>query len=271
MINLKPLIAPVFMVAGFMCVVKAQTPADTLKARYEACISQGRDKIECGKIWYQQTDSLMEVCYQELKSHCDSVQLVNLEDERQEWMEFRNNYYKSTYAAFKRNNPDDPTEMFKANIAFLNKRIKELTNSVPGHYLPEYFQVGITGKYQLRKVTEQVNADGDAYSTELRVRMKEDGGAYFWLRAHTGGPDRDDITLMDTTRLTGNASLYTYAVPGGTCSIQFRFTRTGVHVQLLREDEKLHCGFGRVLPIDGFYRRISSKAPTDRELTKGLY
>lgn len=250
--------------------LRAQTAIETLQKQFEACVAAGGNKAECCRLWYQRTDSLLEATYQRLWVSGDSAQRFNMEDEREEWLEWRNAYFRDSYAIFKRRSPDDPSDMFRANIAFVNKRIQELVNSEIKHYSPAFFQVGITGRYLLQKEKDEVNAENNPYVTELKVRMRDNGSAYFWLRSHTLGADRDDITLMDTTRLVNNGSFYTYAVSGGSCSIAFRFTRRGVTLNLIREDEKISCGFGSILPVDGFYRRTSSKSPSDRELLKGF-
>ncbi|GGH65193.1 uncharacterized protein YecT (DUF1311 family) [Filimonas zeae] len=239
--------------------VSAQTPVETLQAQYNGCIKAGRNKTECAKRWYQQTDSLLQLTYQQLWNRCDSAQRSNLEDEREEWMERRNAFFEVTMARFRRSSPDDPAEMFASNIGFINKHIAELQLSEPKHYSPELFQVGINGKYELPD--DPGREEDDDYVRRLTVRVEDDGNVFFklFMRSDYGGGSR--AILSDVLPLKGNTGVYNYDAVGGTCSIRFIFKRRGVVVQLNTPEPGVNCVYGSNMPIDGFYRRISAKRP----------
>lgn len=263
----KPLITLCAIVLAGTWRAGAQTSTDALHAQYSTCVKLGGNKIDCAKRWYQQTDSLLETVYQQLWKRCDSAQRVNLEDEREEWMEQRNLYFKSSYADFKRKDPDDPFPMFMANIGFINKRIKNLQLSEPKHYAPSSFLVGITGSYELEAEPGSVE---EVYVRRLLVREGNDGVTLMRLFFRSRDEEQNRVVLADSLPLQQNGALYVYDVPGGTCSIRFNFTRRGVNIRLLPAQEGVNCVFGKRVPIDGFYKRTSTKAPSYKALGEGI-
>lgn len=255
----KPLMNLCAILLAASVAANAQTPTEILQSRYNACIKAGDNKTDCAKRWYQQTDSLLESVYQQLRNRCDSAQLVNLADEREEWMERRNAFFEVTLGRYKRNAPDEPSEMFASNIGFLNKRIQELQVSEPQHYSPERFLVAINGKYELPDDRER--EEDDSYERRFTARQETDGSVLFKLlmRSDYGGGSK--VVLSDTLHLVKNTGIYTYEAPGGSCSLRFEFKRRGVQIQLLPAEAGVNCIFGGDMPIDGFYLRISTKRP----------
>ncbi|BAV05920.1 hypothetical protein FLA_1932 [Filimonas lacunae] len=246
---------------------KQASLTDVFRAQCKACIAKAANKTACYKQWYQQTDSLLETYYKSLLTTSDSTQKVNLEDERQDWLVQRNSFFKKSYSSYNKNRPDEAARIFADNIDFVNQRIRKLATAQSTDYSPERYQVSFNGAYSF---DDQVTDDDQVYllKADMKVKMADAEKGWFRLFARMNVSEEYDGMLIDTLTIRNNKATYQYYVNGGVCKIGFSFSRQGVYVKEETENKNLDCAFGQALPLFGFYRKTSSRTPTNREMLK---
>ena len=80
-----------------------------------------------------------------------------------------------------------------------------------------------------------------------------------------GGLAESNGGLSDTLQLRNNRAIFRTKYDS-TCTIIFKFTSKGVWVDQKAADPNFECGFGHAVYADGYYRKISSKQPSDKVL-----
>jgi hypothetical protein len=81
--------------------------------------------------------------------------------------------------------------------------------------------------------------------------------------------------FVDTLTLKGNEAVYTVKIKDttsfacdSTCRISFIFKGSRLIIKQTSEESRFPCGFGERADISGVYRRVSTKVPVIRDLTR---
>lgn len=77
---------------------QAQSAQDlqTLQQTHQACLDQGTNMLGCTQAYYRQTDSLLNVVYQRVRTPLNPTQKAALKQELLRWLKERDAFFKKT-------------------------------------------------------------------------------------------------------------------------------------------------------------------------------
>lgn len=274
MTDLKFIISSVIFT--FSCLTgfaQTQKTIDSLETQYQTCLDKGQYMLGCSKLFYSQMDSLLNVRYKKLRSMCDSVQKENLKDEQLEWLSSRDKQFIQNQRQVNKEakkdgytgGQDETMILTDTNANYVKQRVIKLINSSPNNYSADKYKVNPTGIYSLDNKTETKNGDTYGYFGDIEVKSISNNKIVVRLFICKGAPSYNSGTLTDTLSVTNNKAVYT-TEDDPTCKLIFTFYRRGIFVEQFADNPNFACGFGHAVDAYGFYKKKSSKVPTDKEL-----
>jgi hypothetical protein len=117
-----------------------------------------------------------------------------------------------------------------------------------------------TGTYALVTHDTDKNYGGDIY-----VKLIQKSKIAIALYIGMGGIAENNGTLNNTLQFKNNHAIFKTKWDS-TCTIIFKFTSKGIWVIQKAADPNFECGFGHAVYADGYYRKVSSKRPSDKDL-----
>jgi hypothetical protein len=78
--------------------------------------------------------------------------------------------------------------------------------------------------------------------------------------------DQGDGYLYDTLKVENNKAIYRNPEADRSCRVIFSFNDQGVKVEDISDNYNVNCGFGHGARVDGFYKKVGTSVPTDKEL-----
>lgn len=103
-----------------------------LKSKYQKCLDKGNNMRNCALEYYNQSDSLLNVSYKNLKTKMSSKEQSKLKKEQLAWLKKRDQFFQKVYAdTIKEGNFIEGTQDFDMIIydeqaKFVFGRVKEL-------------------------------------------------------------------------------------------------------------------------------------------------
>lgn len=248
---------------------------DSLEIQLQNCLDEGEYMLGCSKLFYFQMDSILNVRYKQLRFMCDSVQKENLKDEQLEWLAKRDRQFNLNKQQVNKEAKKDGYEggqnetMFltEKNASYVKQRVVELIKVAPENYSADKYKVNSTGSYSLDSKIETKNGDTYGYFGDIKLKEISNNRIIVRLFVCKGAPSYNSGMLIDTLTITNNKAIYkTENDPS--CKLVFTFYRRGIMVEQFANDPNFACGFGHGVDAFGFYKKKSSNAPTDAELTE---
>jgi len=117
------------------CFAQSEKTIDSLTTKYQTCLDEGKNMLDCSKLFYRQMDSMLNVVYFKQYSKLDSAHKIQLRNEQRLWLKSRDLFFKKTLNRFKQKNPgispvgnasgaeDDAMIMLDENAEFVKERI----------------------------------------------------------------------------------------------------------------------------------------------------
>jgi hypothetical protein len=121
-----------------------------------------------------------------------------------------------------------------------------------------------TGTYKLESKTKKKGVDTYGYTGQIQVKKLTSERIVMTFEVNKGAPSYNSGSFVDTLTYNNNKAVYTVSGNGRylqTCKITFDFDKKGVLVKEETKDLNSGCGFGHAVVADGFYRKMSIKAP----------
>ncbi|RXK61930.1 DUF1311 domain-containing protein [Lacibacter luteus] len=120
------------------CFAQNEKTIDSLETKYQACLDEGKNMLDCSKSFYKVMDSMLNIVYFKIAAKLDSNHKIQLRNEQRSWLTSRNVYFKMTLNKFKQKHPgksplgnssgaqDDAMIMHDENAQFVKERILAL-------------------------------------------------------------------------------------------------------------------------------------------------
>ncbi len=124
----------VFVLASMYCNSQTLETVYKMKSDYQKCLNKGQNMRNCALEYYNQSDSLLNVSYKNLKSKISSKVQSKLKKEQLEWLKKRDQFFQKVYSDTKKEgNFIEGTQDFEMIIydeqaKFVFGRVKELIN-----------------------------------------------------------------------------------------------------------------------------------------------
>jgi uncharacterized protein YecT (DUF1311 family) len=124
----------VFVLASMYCNSQTLETVYKMKSDYQKCLNKGQNMRNCALEYYNQSDSLLNVSYKNLKSKISSKEQSKLKKEQLEWLKKRDQFFQKVYSDTKKQgNFIEGTQDFEMIIydeqaKFVFGRVKELIN-----------------------------------------------------------------------------------------------------------------------------------------------
>ena len=105
---------------------------NNLKTAYQRCLNNGSSMKDCSIAYYNQSDSLLNVCYKNLKLKLSSKEQSKLKKEQLEWVKKRDTYFEKVYSDTKKEghftegSSDFDMVVFDEKANYVFARVKEL-------------------------------------------------------------------------------------------------------------------------------------------------
>ena len=115
-----------------------------------------------------------------------------------------------------------------------------------------------TGLYKMVNKTKIKNGDTYGYFGDIKVKLITPSSIVMSFYVCKGAPSYNSGSFTDTLVFENNQAVFR-TDDDLTCSIIFRFSEGGIHVQEKSDDYNSGCGFGSAVIADGYYRKTSSK------------
>jgi uncharacterized protein YecT (DUF1311 family) len=252
---------------------QATKTVESLETQYQNCLDKGQFMLGCSATFYAQMDSLLNLQYNKLRSTCDSEQKENLKDEQMEWLSKRDKQFKQIRLSIKKDakkndyaaKQDEAMILADTNAKYVKQRVIDLINSSPRKYAADKYKVNPTGYYSLDNKTETKNGETYGYFGDIELKEISKNKIVMRLFVCRGAPGYNSGTLTDTLVVINNKIVYTTEYDPS-CKLIFTLYRLGIMVEQFADDPNFACGFGHAVDAYGFYKKKSSKIPTDKEL-----
>ncbi|WP_281234145.1 lysozyme inhibitor LprI family protein [Flavobacterium gelatinilyticum] len=103
-----------------------------MKSDYQKCLDKGIDMRGCALDYYNQSDSLLNVAYKNLKTKISSKEQSKLKKEQLEWLKKRDQFFQKVYSDTKKQGnfiegtQDFDMIIYDEQARFVFGRVKEL-------------------------------------------------------------------------------------------------------------------------------------------------
>lgn len=127
-------IAALFILASMHCNSQTLETVYKMKSSYQSCLNKGGDMRNCAIVYYNQSDSLLNVVYKNLKNKISSKKQSKLKKEQVEWLKKRDLFFEKVYSDtkkegnFREGSSDFDMIVFDEKAKFVFGRVKELIN-----------------------------------------------------------------------------------------------------------------------------------------------
>lgn len=103
-----------------------------MKSDYQRCLDSGNGMKNCSVVYYNQSDSLLNVAYKNLKLKLSAKEQSKLKKEQLEWLKKRDLYFRKVYqdtkkeGHFTEGSSDFEMVIFDEEANYVFARVKEL-------------------------------------------------------------------------------------------------------------------------------------------------
>jgi uncharacterized protein YecT (DUF1311 family) len=125
-----------FMVFAFNCNAQNIETVNKLKSSYQKCLNSGSGMKNCSIEYYNQSDSLLNVAYKNLKLKLSSKEQSKLKKEQLDWLKKRDLYFEKIYADTKKEghfiegSSDFDMVIFDEKANYVFSRVKEIIKRI---------------------------------------------------------------------------------------------------------------------------------------------
>ncbi|KQB37126.1 lysozyme inhibitor LprI family protein [Flavobacterium aquidurense] len=121
---------------SFNCNAQTIETINKLKNRYHHCLDSGSGMKDCSIEYYNQSDSLLNVSYKNLKLKLSSKEQSKLKKEQLDWLKKRDTYFEKVYSDTKKEghfiegSSDFDMVVFDEKANYVFARVKELIKRI---------------------------------------------------------------------------------------------------------------------------------------------
>lgn len=125
-----------FILLAFHSNAQTIETVNKFKTSYQHCLDNGSGMKNCAIEYYNQSDSLLNVSYKNLKLKLSSKEQSKLKKEQLEWIKQRDKYFEKVYADTKKEghfiegSSDFDMVVFDEKAKFVFIRVKELIKRI---------------------------------------------------------------------------------------------------------------------------------------------
>lgn len=125
-----------FILLAFHSNAQTIETLNKFKTSYQHCLDSGSGMKNCAIEYYNQSDSLLNVSYKNLKLKLSSKEQSKLKKEQLEWIKQRDKYFEKVYADTKKEghftegSSDFDMVVFDEKAKFVFIRVKELIKRI---------------------------------------------------------------------------------------------------------------------------------------------
>lgn len=125
-----------FILLAFHSNAQTIETVNKFKTSYQHCLDSGSGMKNCAIEYYNQSDSLLNVSYKNLKLKLSSKEQSKLKKEQLEWIKQRDKYFEKVYADTKKEghftegSSDFDMVVFDEKAKFVFIRVKELIKRI---------------------------------------------------------------------------------------------------------------------------------------------
>ncbi|WP_289658663.1 lysozyme inhibitor LprI family protein [Flavobacterium panacagri] len=129
---IKKTLLVLFALISFKSNSQTLETVSKMKSNYQKCLDRGNNMSGCSINYYNQSDSLLNVVYKNLKEKISSKEQSKLKKEQLEWLKKRDLYFEKVYADTKKEGHfiegtrDFEMVVFDEKANFVFGRVKEL-------------------------------------------------------------------------------------------------------------------------------------------------
>lgn len=121
-----------FILFAFNCNAQTMETVSKLKTSYQKCVDSGSGMKNCAIEYYNESDSVMNVAYRNLKLKLSSKEQSKLKKEQLDWIKKRDLYFEKVYSDTKKEghfvegSSDFDMVVFDEKANYIFARVKEL-------------------------------------------------------------------------------------------------------------------------------------------------
>ncbi|MFH7005565.1 lysozyme inhibitor LprI family protein [Flavobacterium bizetiae] len=125
-----------FIFVAFQCNAQTMETVNKLRNDYQTCLNSGSGMKNCSIEYYNQSDSLLNVAYKNLKLKLSSKEQSRLKKEQLDWVKKRDLYFEKVYSDTKKEghfiegSSDFDMVVFDEKANYVFTRVKELIKRI---------------------------------------------------------------------------------------------------------------------------------------------
>lgn len=125
-----------FILLAFQCNAQTMETVNKVKNAYQTCLNSGSGMKNCAIEYYNQSDSLLNVAYKNLKLKLSSKEQSRLKKEQIDWVKKRDLYFEKVYSDNKKEghfiegSSDFDMVVFDEKANYVFTRVKELIKRI---------------------------------------------------------------------------------------------------------------------------------------------
>jgi uncharacterized protein YecT (DUF1311 family) len=125
-----------FIMLAFNCNAQTIETVNKLKSSYQQCLNSGSGMKNCAIEYYNQSDSLLNVAYKNLKLKLSSKEQSKLKKEQLDWLKKRDLYFEKVYSDTKKEghftegSSDFDMVVFDEKANYVFSRVKEIIKRI---------------------------------------------------------------------------------------------------------------------------------------------
>jgi uncharacterized protein YecT (DUF1311 family) len=125
-----------FILFSFNCKAQTIETVNKLKTSYQRCLDSGNGMKNCSIDYYNQSDSLLNVAYRNLKLKLSSKEQSKLKKEQLDWIKKRDLYFEKVYSDTKKEGhfaegrSDFDMVVFDEKANYVFARVRELIKRI---------------------------------------------------------------------------------------------------------------------------------------------
>ncbi|UTN02515.1 DUF1311 domain-containing protein [Flavobacterium bizetiae] len=125
-----------FILIAFQCNGQTMEMVNKLRNDYQTCLNSGSGMKNCSIEYYNQSDSLLNVAYKNLKLKLSSKEQSRLKKEQLDWVKKRDLYFEKVYSDTKKEghfiegSSDFDMVVFDEKANYVFTRVKELIKRI---------------------------------------------------------------------------------------------------------------------------------------------
>jgi len=125
-----------FIVFSLHCNAQTMETVNKVKTSYQSCLNNGNGMKNCAIEYYNQSDSLLNVAYKNLKLKLSSKEQSRLKKEQLDWIKKRDLYFEKVYSDTKKEghflegSSDFDMVVFDEKANYVFTRVKELIKRI---------------------------------------------------------------------------------------------------------------------------------------------